>query len=265
MERSFFHIKDMDCPSEEQIIRMKLAGIKAVKKLEFDLEKRNLTVYHDAEFALIKNYLDSLNFGAKHIETAAYDGKIENSESNDKKLLWTVLIINFSVFAVEICFGIIAHSMGLVADALDELSDAFVYGLSIYAITGTVLIKKRVAKISGILQLLLAIWGFSEIINRFIGNEFIPNSVIMIVLSCVALAGNVTSLTILNKSRTKEAHIRASQICTSNDIIANIGVIVAAMLVAVFQTKIPDLVVGFIVFIFVFRGSVKIIRLGFER
>ena len=187
---------------------------------------------------------------------------LNEKDTIDKKLLLTVLVINFSVFAVEIIFGVIANSMGLMADAIDELSDAFVYGLSIYAITGTLLIKKRIAGISGIFQLLLAAWGFFEVISRFLGNENIPSFILMIVFSCIALAGNITSLIVLNKSKSGEIHIRSSQIFTSNDIIANIGVIIAAVLVAVLQTKIPDLVIGFLVFLLVLRGAIRIIKLS---
>ena len=189
-------------------------------------------------------------------------GQIECKDDDDKKILWAVLIINFSVFAFEIIFGFIANSMGLIADSLDQLADAFVYGLALYAVTGTLLIKKRIAKTSGILQLFLAVWGFAEIIRRFVSIDTIPDFTLMIVLSCVALFGNVASLIILNKSQTKEAHIQASKIFTSNDIFANIGVIVAAVLVAGFQTKTPDLIVGSIVFLLVLQGAVKIIKLS---
>jgi Co/Zn/Cd efflux system component len=81
------------------------------------------------------------------IETVAYEGAVtDENDATDKKLLWTVLIINFSVFAVEIVFGFLDHLMGLVADAVDELSDAFVYGLSLYAIAGTLLVKNVLQK-----------------------------------------------------------------------------------------------------------------------
>ena len=263
MERSLFHIKKMDCPTEEQIIRMKLDGIKAIRKLEFDLNGRNLTVYHNGGIDDIKNSLDSLGFGTKLIETGTYDKEIlVDNETSDKKLLWTVLIINFSVFVFEMTFGLIGDSMGLVADALDELADAFVYGLSLYAITGTILIKKRVARTSGILQLVLAAAGFVEVIRRFVGDEPVPDFVIMIVLSCVALIGNVATLVILNKSKTKEVNIQSSIICSLNDVFANIGVILAAILVAVLHTKTPDLLIGSIVFLFVLRGAIKILKLA---
>jgi Co/Zn/Cd efflux system component len=224
---------------------------------------RNFTIFHNGDLEAIKIAVASLNLGEKIVETGKYEDLLsKEGDVTDKKLLWIVFIINFTVFCGEIIFGFISNSMGLVADALDELSDAFVYGLSLYAIVGTLSVKKRIAKISGFLQLALAVCGFTEIIRRFIGFELMPNPFFMIILSCIALAGNTASLVVLNKSKTKEVYMRTSQIFTSNDIIANIGVIVAAILVTMLQTKIPDLVIGAIVFFFVLRGSLTIFRLS---
>jgi len=263
MERTLFNIKHMDCPAEEQMLRMKLAGFSPIKKLSFDLGNRNLTVFHEGGLEDIKAAIASLNFGDSITESCPYEGTlIDENDLSDKKLLWSVMIINFSVFVVEIIFGIIAHSMGLVADALDELSDAFVYALSLYAISGTLLVKKRIARFSGALQLGLALWGFVEVVRRFIDAEIIPNSLIMIIFSCIALVGNTATLILLGKSKTKEVHIKSSQIFSSNDVIANIGVIVAAILVFILQNRIPDLVIGAIVFSFVLRGAIVIFKLS---
>ncbi len=169
MQRTVFFIRDMDCAAEEQMVRMKLADNPDVKHLEFDLANRRLTAYHTDGLQNIESAIDSLNFGVEMVDTQVYEGDIASRDAIAiKKLLWTVLIINFSVFAVEIIAGLIAHSMGLIADSLDELADALVYALSIYAITGTMIMKKRIARASGILQLMLATWGFFEIIRRFV-------------------------------------------------------------------------------------------------
>lgn len=263
MEKTILFIREMDCPSEEQMIRMKLADNTAVRRLDFDLKNRRLTVIHTGGFGCIQAAVESLGFGAELVKTGIYSGNAgaENGVA-DRKLLWTVLIINFSVFAAEITAGIMARSMGLMADSLDELADAIVYALSIYAITGTLIVKKRIARSSGILQLALALWGFVEIVRRFIGDEPVPDFIVMIALSCAALAGNAASLYFLRKSKSQEVHIKATQIFTSNDVIVNIGVIVAAVLVAVWQSKIPDLVIGAIVFVIVLRGAVKIFKLS---
>ncbi len=263
MERTVFSIKDMDCPSEEQMVRMKLADNAAVKQLSFDLDNRQLTILHEGGLEGIAQAIGSLRFGEKIIEAGVYSGDISLEESTaDKKLLITVLIINFSVFVIEITAGLLSNSMGLVADSLDELADAFVYALGIYAISGTLIVKKRIARSSGVLQLLLAAWGFFEIVRRFLGEESVPNFTLMIVFSLIAIAGNIASLYFLRKSRSQEVHIKATQIFTSNDIFVNFGVILAAILVAVLQSRIPDLVIGAIVLAIVVGGAIRIFKLA---
>jgi cation transport ATPase len=106
MEKTLFYVKAMDCPAEEQMVRMNLADIPTVKQLSFDLDQRNLTVYHEGELERITAAIKSLNFGEQLIETAAYTGKIETeNDTTDKKLLWTVLIINFSSLPVKLFLG----------------------------------------------------------------------------------------------------------------------------------------------------------------
>ena len=179
----------------------------------------------------------------------------------NRKLLSIVLIINFSFFVIEIITGIISNSMGLVADSLDMLADAFVYGLSLLVVGKALIHKRRVAKLSGYLQLTLVVMGFIEILRRFIGTGEVPNYKMMIIISLLALFANVVSLYILQKSKSNEVHIKASMICTSNDVIANAGVITAGVLVLLLHSNIPDLVVGTIVFTMVLRGSIRILQL----
>ncbi len=265
MERTGLFIKDMDCPSEEQMIRMKLSEIPSVKQLDFDLENRQLTLLHEGGLDEIITAIHSLDFGDEVLETGAYSSDVSPEPAQngaDKKLLITVLLINFSVFAIEITAGLIAHSMGLVADSLDELADAFVYALAIYAMLGSLIVKKRIARTSGVLQLVLALWGFVEVVRRFVADEPVPSFIIMILFSCIALAGNAASLYFLRKTGSGEVHIKATQIFTSNDVIVNIGVIIAAILVAALQSKIPDLIVGAVVFAIVLRGAIKIFKLA---
>lgn len=254
----------MDCPSEETIIRMKLDDITEIKKLDFDIEQRNLTVYHSAENQEIQNKLDELNFGAKFLSTVPIkESEIVIESSNvQSKLLWSVLFINFGFFIIEMTTGLFSKSMGLVADSLDMLADSFVYGLSLWAVGSTVLRKKKVARLSGYFQLTLALLGIIEVTRRFIGSEAMPDYRIMIGVSILALIANSACLFILQKSKSKEAHMRASMIFTSNDIIINTGVILAGFMVLLTQSKYPDLIVGSIVFLIIVRGAFRIIKLG---
>ena len=113
-----------------------------------------------------------------------------NENSNQKKLLWTVLGINFAFFLIEMTTGIISKSMGLVADSLDMLADSFVYGISLFAVGGTLIRKNRIAKLAGYFQITLAIIGFLEVLRRFFGDKNLPNFSTMIIVSIFALIAN---------------------------------------------------------------------------
>jgi Co/Zn/Cd efflux system component len=152
--------------------------------------------------------------------------------------------------------------MGLVADSLDMLADALVYGLSLWAVGSTVTRKKKVAKLSGYFQLALALLGLLEVIRRFIGFEEVPDFQTMIIVSALALIANSVCLYLLQKSKSQEAHMKATMIFTSNDIIINTGVILAGILVLLTQSKYPDLIIGAIVFLIVVRGAFRILKLG---
>jgi Co/Zn/Cd efflux system component len=178
------------------------------------------------------------------------------------KLLWTVLLINFGFFIIEMTTGLISKSMGLVADSLDMLADAFMYGLGLWAVGSLVIRKKKVAKLSGYIQLVLAVLGIIEVIRRFLGFEALPDFRVMIGVSFLALTANSICLYLLPKSRSTEAHMKASMIFTSNDVIINAGVILAGILVLLTRSKYPDLIIGAIVFMIVVRGAFRILKLG---
>jgi Co/Zn/Cd efflux system component len=252
----------MDCPSEESLIRLKLDGIEEISRLDFDIENRTLTIFHNNKLELIEKSITDLNLDSKVIGTEIFTDEINSEESTQRKVLWAVLIINFAFFLIEIVFGIISNSMGLVADSLDMLADAFVYGISLYAVGGSVTRKKNIAKLAGYFQITLAVVGFVEVLRRFIGIEELPDFRTIIIVSIFALIANSVCLFLLQKSKSKEAHMRASMIFTSNDVIINIGVIIAGALVLLLNSGIPDLVIGSIVFVIVINGSTRILKLS---
>jgi Co/Zn/Cd efflux system component len=152
--------------------------------------------------------------------------------------------------------------MGLVADSLDMLADASVYGLSLWAVGSTAARKKSVARFSGIIQFVLAGLGIIEVSRRFILVDTVPDFRTMIVVSILALIANSVCLYLLQRSKSEEAHMKASMIFTSNDVIINSGVILAGILVLVTGSKYPDLVIGGIVFLIVVRGAIRMLNLG---
>lgn len=252
----------MDCPSEENLIRMKLEDYKSIVKLEFKIEDRALTVFHEENDQDLLNSLESLALDTQLVYTEETEEIIVDEKALQSRLLWQVLLINFVFFILEMTFGLISNSMGLVADSLDMLSDAFVYGLSLFAVGAVVAKKKRIAKFSGYVQILLALMGVSEVFRRYFLEDTMPDYLTMIVVSIFALIANWLCLYLLQKSKSEEAHMKASMIFTSNDIIINAGVILAGILVSVLSDRLPDLIIGSIVFIIVLRGAFRILKLA---
>ncbi|OPY82598.1 MAG: zinc transporter ZitB [Syntrophorhabdus sp. PtaU1.Bin153] len=263
MLRTIFKISKMDCPAEEQMIRAKLEGMTDIQNLKFDIPGRQLEICHANGYEDFAAALESLHLGTKLISSETIESTdIKDDHRQQTRVLWQVLTINFFFFALEIISGFMAGSMGLVADGLDMLADSIVYGLSLIAVGGTVRRKKKIAEAAGYFQTVLALLGFVEVIRRFLGYGETPDFHVMIFISFLALAGNVSCLYVLQKSKSREAHMQASMIFTSMDVIANLGVIVAGGFVYVTGSKLPDLIVGAIVFILVGRGAYRILQLS---
>ncbi len=155
MQKTTFKISKMDCPSEEQMIRMKLADLTNINLLDFDIPNRQLTVYHTENHDQIFKRLDNLKFDTSIIDTVSADNYSETTDNTDRerRLLWQVLAINFFFFALELTTGFISNSMGLVADSLDMLADSIVYGLALFAVGGTMTRKKEHCKIGRLLSI----------------------------------------------------------------------------------------------------------------
>lgn len=264
MRKTHFHISEMDCPSEENLIRMKLAELSDVRGLEFDLQARTLWVWHEGQTEPILASLEGLKLGTRLVDSEAADSAPSSDEhQQQRRALWAVLAINLSFFFIEATTGLLSRSMGLVADSLDMLADAVVYGLSLLAVGAAVARKKGIAKAAGYFQILLAILGFSEVLRRFFGAEQMPDFTTMIVVSALALLANSACLYLLQRTRGKEeAHMQASLIFTSNDVLINLGVILAGVLVRALDSNKPDLIIGTLVFVFVLRGARRILKLA---
>ena len=263
LNKTTFVIKKMDCPSEEQLIRMKLEDFTNIESLRFDIPERRLDVCHTSGYESILAALDSLGLDTQFVSSEQVASPMTHeAHHQERRVLFQVLGINFFFFALEMLTGFIAESMGLVADSLDMLADSIVYWLSLFAVGGTLARKKHIAGAAGYFQLMLALLGFAEVLRRFLGYGDMPDFQMMIVISLLALAGNATSLYLLQKSKSKEAHMQASMIFTSTDVIVNIGVIVAGIMVYFTKSKLPDLLIGAIVLILVLNGAYRILKLS---
>ncbi len=259
--KSLFKVSGMDCAAEENLVRLRLQDLESVKSLEFDLSNRLVTVFHDGQVNDIEAALSSLDLGSHHVRTSTEE-QLTSEVSNQRGILWAVLLINFGFFVLEITTGIISKSMGLIADSLDMLADALVYGMSLLAVGASTVRKKAVARWSGYFQLTLAVAGLIEVLRRFFGFEELPDYRVMVSISVLALVANGLCLALLQRSRDRGVHMQASLIFTSNDIIINLGVITAGLLVSWLSSNLPDLIVGAIVFLVVTRGAVRILALA---
>jgi cation diffusion facilitator family transporter len=170
-----------------------------------------------------------------------------------------LLGINATMFCLELVAGILASSTALLADSLDMLADAPIYGIALYAVGKAHSAKRRAAFTSGIFQGVLGLMIVGEVIRHFLyGSE--PASLVMIMVGAAAVAANVSCLWLLRKQRRGEVHMRASWIFTRTDALANLGTILAGGLVLATRSALPDLVAGAAVSLVVLYGSLEIIR-----
>ena len=185
--------------------------------------------------------------------------EIEIKDASQKSLLLTLLGINALFFLLEIGVGWYAESTGLIADSLDMLADAIVYGIAFYAIGRAAHLKANAALLSGYFQLFLAALVGLEVLRRsWFGSD--PISELMMLMGLLALLANAYCLKLIFKHRHGEVHMRASWIFSANDVIANLGVILSGLLVFWLQSRLPDLIIGGLITLFILVGAIRIIR-----
>lgn len=261
--QSCFYLPKMDCPAEEQMVRLVLKQHSDIVGLVFDLPQHNITIYHQkSDIAQISESLIQLGYGYEYLSTQDYHAPIPTIVEQ-KKPLYLLLIINVILFCIELIYGIVAQSSGLISDALDMLADAMVYGVALYAVGRNYRVQLRAAKFAGGIQFILAISVILDTIRRFImGSE--PESLLMILISIIALIGNVICLFILLPKRNDGVHLKASWIFSANDVLINSGVILAGVFVMLFESSYPDLIMGLIIGLIVLNGAKQILRLNKE-
>ena len=264
VERTVFDVPKMDCPSEERLVRMALQGA-AVQRLDFDLDQRRVTVFHRTSPERLLQLLTPLKFGAQIAASGPAPSDEpdagEASAAEERSTLLLLLGINAAMFVVEFIGGWIAQSTGLIADSLDMFADAAVYSVSLYAVGRMASAQARAARLSGYLQMMLALGALAEVGRRFLGGGD-PEPPMMAAISFLALVANVTCMALISRHRKGGLHMRASWIFSTNDVIANLGVILAAGLVAITGSRLPDLVVGAAIAGVVLAGALRILRMS---
>ena len=183
--------------------------------------------------------------------------EVELKDAKQKHVLYWLLGINAVMFCVEITVGLYANSTALIADSMDMLADAIVYGIALYAVSRSLKHKANAALISGYFQLTLGILVIFDIVRRLGEGE--PHSWFMIGFGFVALIANVICLVLIRMQSNGGVHMRASWIFSANDVIANLGVIAAGVLVMLLDSRWPDIVIGSVIATLILRGAYLII------
>ena len=184
--------------------------------------------------------------------------------SHQRRVLIIVLAINAVMFVLEFGAGLAAGSSALMADASDMLGDALVYGVSIYALARSGAWKAMAALIKGMLILFLGIGAGINVIFT-LGSGVPPSSAFMLLFGGLALAANLLCLALLNRFRSHDINMASTFECSRNDVISNAGVLIAAGLVAGFNSAWPDILVGSAIALVLLRSAFGIIARASEQ
>ncbi len=176
-----------------------------------------------------------------------------------RSVLKVVLVINFVMFFVECGYGWLSKSTALMADSLDMLGDAFVYGVSIYAIGKSIRTNAIVSLTKGIVMLAVGIGVLIQAAVRF-NSTYLPVAETIGIIGGLALLANLTCASLLLRFRKDNLNMRSVWLCSRNDVIANTGVLIAAAGVALTQSKYPDLVVGVLIATLFLRSSYGVLK-----
>ena len=179
-------------------------------------------------------------------------------QAEQRRVLIVVLTINAAMFFAEFGAGLVAGSAALMADATDMLGDALVYGVSLYAIARSDRWKAGVAAFKGAFILLLGL-GILVNVAIKIQSGVPPSSSLMLVFGGAALVANLVCLGLLWRFRAQDVNMASTWECSRNDVISNVGVLIAAALVAVTSSPRPDIFIGLAMAAVVLRSAVRVL------
>ena len=179
-------------------------------------------------------------------------------QADQRQVLLIVLAINAVMFFVEFGAGILAGSTALMADATDMLGDALVYAVSLYALARSDRWKAGAAMFKGGFILLLGVTIVINVIIK-IRTGMPPSSNLMLVFGGLALVANLACLRLLWRFRSLDVNMSSTFECSRNDVISNVGVLVAAGAVALFASPWPDIVIGSAMAVLFLRSSFRVL------
>jgi cation diffusion facilitator family transporter len=181
--------------------------------------------------------------------------------TRQRRMLTIVLGVNAIMFVAEASAGLIGRSTALLGDALDMFGDATIYGLTLYALDRGARWMARATMLKGLLMLAFAVGVLVEAVTKLSVSQ-VPQPHVMTVVGVVALAANVTCLGLLLTHRRDDVNMKSAWICSRNDIIANVSVIAAGLMVWRWQSAWPDIVVGVGISMLFLVSAIGVLREG---
>jgi Co/Zn/Cd efflux system component len=192
-----------------------------------------------------------------------HDIKFDGTSQGFRRALWVVIGINASMFVVEMIAGSLAGSQALQADALDFFGDSLTYGISLFVLGMSLRVRATAALLKGISLALMGIWVFGSTAYQILVLG-VPSAPVMGAIGALALAANLASVLVLMRYKDGDANVRSVWLCSRNDAIGNVAVMLAAGGVFVTGTAWPDLAVAGLMAGLFLWSSAQIIAQGLK-
>ncbi|WP_075791296.1 cation diffusion facilitator family transporter [Massilia putida] len=166
--------------------------------------------------------------------------------ANHSRVLWAVLVINAAMFLVEGVAGLLANSTSLLADALDMFGDALIYGFSLLVLARSARWQAGAALAKGVFMLVFGLGVLAEAFYKML-TPVMPGVATMGVIGTLALCANLVCFFLLYRYRSDNLNMSSTWLCSRNDLIANLGVLLAAGSSYLWSSRWPDIVVGSVI------------------
>ncbi|WP_223306836.1 cation transporter [Acidithiobacillus ferrivorans] len=176
-----------------------------------------------------------------------------------RRVLWIVFTINAVMFFVEGSAGLIAHSISLLADALDMLGDALVYGFSLFVLARSAHWQAVAGLVKGGFMLALGLGVLGTAIYK-VFHPVMPDIETMGIVGVLALLANLVCFFLLYRSRGYNLNMSSSWLCSRNDLIANVGVLLAASSIYLLASRWPDIIVGALISGVFLRSALNVLQ-----
>jgi len=180
-----------------------------------------------------------------------------------KRVLWIVLAINAAMFLIEIVAGLAAGSASLQADALDFLGDTANYAISLFVVGTALRYRSMAALVKGATMGLFGVWVMGTVVWHSVMGT-VPEPLTMGVVGSAALVSNAVCFGLLYAYRSGDANMRSVWVCSRNDVLGNLAVLLAAL--GVFGTGAgwPDLIVATVMALLAIQGAIVVVRHAME-